>query len=383
MCPCRPALCVPSIRLPSALVVLVTVLIVSGCNSSSSSTANGGVKPPADVSGGQSAALGVKSPFVPQTPGTVPSDTSRIVSSIAGDRIQVISTSYVMTKQTESSPFRFAEIAKEAGIDFVHFSGMTEEKHFPTANGSGVAVFDYDNDGLLDIYFATATLLPLGTAQKGPNRLYKNLGGSRFRDVTDGSGLGYRGFCHGIVAGDIDNDGDVDVFLCNYGSNVLYLNNGNGTFTDISKEAGIDAPNWSSGGAMLDCDNDGYLDIYVANYGRWNIAEDNHPVGDPEKKIYLYASPRSIKTVKHLFYRNNGDRTFTNVYDRVITSEQDGDDPAGKTKTPRRPRPHPPRRRAWLRRRHGRLERRRLDRHLRRQRHEPELPVLEPRRRNF
>ena len=114
-----------------------------------------------------------------------------------------------MSKQTESSPFRFAEIAKEAGIDFVHFSGMTEEKHFPTANGSGVAVFDYDNDGLLDIYFATATLLPLGTAEKGPNRLFKNLGNDRFKDVTEKSGLGYRGFCHGIIAGDIDNDGDV------------------------------------------------------------------------------------------------------------------------------------------------------------------------------
>ncbi len=94
----------------------------------------------------------------------------------------------VMCKQTESSPFRFAEIAKEAGIDFVHFSGMTEDKHFPTANGSGVAVFDYDKDGLLDIYFATATLLPLGTAEKGPNRLYKNLGNNKFKDVTEAVG---------------------------------------------------------------------------------------------------------------------------------------------------------------------------------------------------
>ena len=115
---------------------------------------------------------------------------------------------------------------------------MTEEKHFPTANGSGVAVFDYDNDGLLDIYFATATLLPLGTAVKGPNRLFKNLGDNHFQDVTEASGLGYRGFCHGIIAGDIDNDGDQDVFLCNYGTNVLYLNNGDGTFKDISKAAG-------------------------------------------------------------------------------------------------------------------------------------------------
>ena len=191
----------------------------------------------------------------------------------------------VMSKQTESSPFRFTEIAREAGIDFVHFSGMTDEKHFPTANGSGVAIFDFDNDGLFDLYFATCTLLPLGTAEKGPNRLYKNLGGNHFKDVTESSGLGFRGFCHGIITGDIDNDGDQDVFLCNYGSNALYLNNGNGTFTDISKQAGIDAPNWSSGGAMLDYDNDGFLDIYVTNYGRWNYPEDHHLTGDLQKKV--------------------------------------------------------------------------------------------------
>ena len=227
-----------------------------------------------------------------------------------------------MSKQTESSPFRFAEIAKDAGIDFVHFSGMTDEKHFPTANGSGAAVFDFDNDGLLDIYFATCTLLPLGTAEKGPNRLYKNLGGDRFKDVTAASGLGYRGFCHGIIAGDIDNDGDQDVFLYNYGSNACSdLNNGNGTFSDISKAAGIDSPNWSSSGAMIDYDNDGFLDIYVSNYGRWRYPEDHHRAGDPEKKIWLYSSPRTIQTVKHIFFHNNGNNTFTDVYDKVIRSD--------------------------------------------------------------
>ena len=201
---------------------------------------------------------------------------------------------------------------------------MTDQKHFPTANGSGVALFDYDNDGLLDIYFATATLLPLGTAVKGPNRLYKNRGGNHFEDVTAASGLGFRGFCHGIITGDIDNDGDQDVFLCNYGSNVLYLNQGNGTFKDISKQAGVDAPNWSSGGAMLDYDNDGFLDIYVANYGRWIYPEDHKPVGDKEKKIWLYSSPRTIKTVRHLFYHNNRNGTFTDVLDKVITREARG-----------------------------------------------------------
>jgi len=122
---------------------------------------------------------------------------AKVVSTIEGDRMTVVSAPVTLTKQTESSPFRFAEVSRESGIDFVHFSGMTEDKYFPTANGSGVAIFDADNNGLMDVYFASATLLPLGTAVKGPNRLYKNLGNGKFRDVTDVSGLGYRGFCQG------------------------------------------------------------------------------------------------------------------------------------------------------------------------------------------
>ena len=269
------------------LPVLVAGFLFSGCKDQSAVSAAAGRGGPG-----------------PGPTAQKPGSTKDAAPHIEGDRMQSI-PKVVMSKQTESSPFRFAEIAKEAGIDFVHFSGMTDEKHFPTANGSGAAVFDFDNDGLLDIYFATCTLLPLGTAEKGPNRLYKNLGDNHFKDVTETSGLGYRGFCHGIITGDIDNDGDQDVFLCNYGSNVLYLNNGNGTFTDISKSAGIDAPNWSSSGAMLDYDNDGFLDIYVSNYGRWNYPEDHHRVGDAEKKIWLYSSPRTIQTVKHLFFHNN------------------------------------------------------------------------------
>ena len=237
--------------------------------------------------------------------------------------MSVLTNAVTLTKQTEPSPFRFTEVSREWGIDFTHFSGTQHEKHFPTANGSGVAIFDYDGDGLFDLYFASATLLPLGTAEKGPNRLYKNLGGGRFEDVTERSGLGFRGYCHGVIVGDIDNDGDRDVFLCNYDRNKLYVNNGDGTFKDVSKEAGVDVQRWSSGGAMLDYDNDGFLDIYVAVYGVWNYPEDHHNVGDVEKKIWLYTSPRSIKTTKHMFYHNNGDGTFTDVYDKVLMVERE------------------------------------------------------------
>lgn len=247
--------------------------------------------------------------------------------ALTGDRMagtRPMQRARFMTRQTESSPFRFTEIARNAGIDFVHCSGSNESKHFPTANGSGVALFDYDNDGRLDLYFVTATLLPLGTAQKGPNRLFKNLGNNQFVDMTAASGLGFAGFCHGVVVGDLDNDGDQDVFLCNYGANVLFLNQGNGTFLDISKSAGIDRPGWSTGGAFLDADDDGDLDLYVARYGEWSYPRDDLFCGDREREIRIFCSPRTIQTVKHVLYRNNGDRTFTDVTDDAGLGRSDG-----------------------------------------------------------
>ncbi len=223
----------------------------------------------------------------------------------------------------DPSPFRFADIRQASGIDFVHVSGMDRRKLYPTAFGSGVAMFDYDGDGRLDLYFATCTSLPAGRRRRRrSNRLYKNLGGGRFRDATAASGLGFAGFCHGIIAGDIDNDGDADVFLCNYGPNALYLNQGDGTFRDISHSAGIDRPNWSSGGAMLDYDGDGDLDIYVANYGDWQYPRDAHRCGNDT--IPLFCSPFDVRTVKHILYRNNGDGTFTDVTDRAGVGRTDG-----------------------------------------------------------
>jgi hypothetical protein len=220
------------------------------------------------------------------------------------------------------SPFRFADVRDGSGIDFVHVSGMNAQKHYPTAFGSGVAMFDYDGDGRVDLYFATCNPLPSGPARPASNRLYRNLGGGKFRDATESARLGFAGFCHGIIAGDIDNDGDADVFLCNYGPNAIYLNNGDGTYKDISHFAGIDKPNWSSGGAMLDFDNDGDLDIYVANYGKWEYPRDAHHCGSD--RIPVFCSPWDIRTVKHILFRNNGDRTFSDVTDLAGVGRCDG-----------------------------------------------------------
>ncbi|WP_435009233.1 CRTAC1 family protein [Tundrisphaera lichenicola] len=271
---------------------------------------------------GVSSVTGAGTPIKPaSTAESAPKPQAKV--RIEGDREAAYAGVVIKpTVPQDPSPFRFVDIAPTAGIDFKHFSGMTETKHFPTANGSGVAFLDYDGDGKLDVYFATATLLPPGTAQKGPNRLFKNLGDGQFRDVTESSGLVYAGFCHGIIVGDIDNDGDPDVFLCNYGPNVLFKNNGDGTFTDISHAAGIDGPGWSSGGGFLDMDDDGDLDLYVANYGSWKLPDDDIFCGDREHNVRFYCSPRNIKTGKHFFYRNNGDGTFTDVYDDFLVDSE-------------------------------------------------------------
>ena len=205
------------------------------------------------------------------------------------------------------SPFRFEALDRSSGIAFVHESGMTEEKYFASANGSGVAVIDYDNDGKMDLYFATCNDLPLAKNPAESNRLYRNLGDDKFEDVTEKAGVGFKGFCHGVVAADLDNDGDTDMLLCNYGANVLYLNNGDGTFKDVSKQAGVSKPNWSSGGAVLDYDNDGRLDIYVANYGLFDLETNGKQwCGNDDMKVRQYCSPASIKTVQHILYHNDG-----------------------------------------------------------------------------
>jgi hypothetical protein len=299
----------------SLLLVFLAGFALTGCNATTTGTTGGtSVVPPTSVGASE-----VKGPGQTETSTDKPAEPKPKLSLIDDRQAGLTDVVIKPPPPQDPSPFRFADIAEAAGLHFKHFSGMTPDKHFPTANGSGVAFFDYDNDGKLDIYFATATLLPVGTAKTGPNRLYKNLGDGKFQDVTESSGLGFEGFCHGIVVGDVDNDGDQDVFLCNKGPNVLYRNNGNGTFTDVSHAAAIDRDGWSSGGAFLDMDDDGDLDLYVANYGIWNYPEDSIAFcGSADQKIRFYCSPKSVKTTKHFFYRNNGDGTFTDVYDQFL-----------------------------------------------------------------
>jgi hypothetical protein len=222
------------------------------------------------------------------------------------------------------SPFRFVDVLEGTGIDFVHVSGVDDRKLYPTAFGSGAAMFDFDGDGRLDLYFATGRPFPLDS-EAGPkptNRLYRNLGGLRFEDATERSGLGFSGFCHGVVVGDLDNDGDPDVFLCNYGSNALFVNEGGGRFRDVSGAAGIDAPGWSTSGATIDYDGDGDLDLYVARYGDWSYPDDARRCGND--RVPLFCSPYEIRPARHVLYRNDGGLKFTDVTDAAGLGRSDG-----------------------------------------------------------
>lgn len=222
------------------------------------------------------------------------------------------------------SPIRFRDVTELSGIDFTHRSGNTPEKYFPTANGSGVAVLDYDGDGRLDLYLATTRELPLSApSESRGNRLYRNLGDLRFQDVTETAGVRFQGFTHGVVSADVDNNGHPDLFLANLGPDALFLNNGDGTFRDASRNFPADGPPWSSSGAFFDYDNDGHLDLYVSCYGHWSI-DDNRYCGDKARKVRTYCNPQLIPPTRHYLYRNRGDGTFEDTTQTAGILRSDG-----------------------------------------------------------
>lgn len=223
-----------------------------------------------------------------------------------------------------AGPPWFSEVSELSGIDFRHVSGDSPAKPFPAANGSGVAIFDFDRDGWLDAYFATGTPFPLDATRSEPtNRLYRNAGLGRFVDRTTVARAGHNGFSAGVAVGDFDSDGFADLFVTCFGPDCLFRNQGDGTFERVERQAGLDNERWGTSAAFLDYDDDGLLDLYVCNYAQWTW-ETNPYCGDHVRGIRMFCGPRSVEPQVHDLYRNRGDGTFENTTQEAGVSHQRG-----------------------------------------------------------
>ena len=204
----------------------------------------------------------------------------------------------------------FKDVADNQLLNFVHDHGGTGEKYYVETMGSGVCLFDYDNDGDLDAYFLQGAPLPGWDKEIIlENKLYRN-DGKKWMDVTDEAGVGDKNYGIGCACADYDNDGDTDLYVTNYGPDVLYHNDGDGTFTDVTLDVGIDNPHWASSAAFFDSDNDGWLDLYVTNYVEFSI-ENNPWCGEPVQGERAYCDPDFFEGVEDMFYHNDGQGNFS------------------------------------------------------------------------
>ncbi len=221
------------------------------------------------------------------------------------------------------SRVEFVDVAREAGLNVPNvWGGVDRKRYIIEAKGSGLAFFDYDNDGWLDIYLTNGSRLgaqwPAGKAPT--SQLFKNNRDGTFTNVTEKSGLARTGWQTGVCLGDYDNDGWDDLFCCFWGHNILFHNNGDGTFTDVTGKAGVynEEVRWGAGCTFLDYDRDGFLDLFVCNYIKLDPAQTTSP--DPGlcqwKGIPVMCGPRGLTGDTNVLYRNNGNGTFTDVSEK-------------------------------------------------------------------
>ena len=229
------------------------------------------------------------------------------------------------TPESSSEPagpygVQFRDVADSAGLTHtVFYGGVEQVKYIVEANGCGVAFYDYDNDGWLDVFVLNGSRLggfPAG--QEPSNRLYRNNRDGTFTDVTREAGLVRSGWANSVCIGDFDNDGNDDLFVTYWGQNVLYRNNGNGTFTDVTEDAGLGGfpDRWNAGATFVDYDRDGHLDLFVANYVEADLERLPLPGQGNNcewKGVPVFCGPRGMRGTKNYLYRNNGDGTFTEV----------------------------------------------------------------------
>lgn len=215
---------------------------------------------------------------------------------------------------------RFVDVTEKLGIKFKHEASPTSKKYLLETMGGGVALFDYDNDGRLDIFLSNGARIddpmPKGSVLRkdGPkywNRLYHQKTDGTFEDVTEKAGVSGVGYSTGVAVGDYDNDGFEDLFVAGYGRSTLYHNNGNGTFTDVTDVAGVAGSGWATSAAWVDYDNDGLLDLVVVRYMEWGF-EDIY-CGERREGYRSFCHPDLFKPVPMLLYHNDGNGKFTEV----------------------------------------------------------------------
>ncbi len=220
------------------------------------------------------------------------------------------------------SPVTFTDITAQSRIDFRHAASVTSQKYLLESMGGGCALFDYDSDGRLDIYFTNGALLPdpaTKTSQpdkrdaKYWNRLYHQKPDGTFEDVTERAGVRGAGYSMGAAAGDYDADGFVDLYVTAYGATTLYRNRGNGTFEDVTKRAGLGGAGWSTSAGWLDYDRDGRLDLFVARYMEWDFERGSIYCGDMRPGWRAYCHPDNFKGASNLLFRQKADGTFEDV----------------------------------------------------------------------
>jgi len=213
----------------------------------------------------------------------------------------------------------FLDVARESGLSAkTIFGGEHKNKYLLETTGCGVAFYDYDNDGWLDIFLVNGTRLEgFPPGQAPTNHLFKNNRDGTFTDVTAKAGLVHSGWGQGVCIGDYDNDGYDDLFVTYFGKNVLYHNQGNGTFIDVAEKTGVagDPKRWNTGCAFVDYDRDGRLDLFVANYIDLDLATAPVPESGPclYKGVMVACGPPGLNGGKNILYHNNGDGTFTDV----------------------------------------------------------------------
>jgi hypothetical protein len=225
----------------------------------------------------------------------------------------------------------FTDVAKTAGLTMMNvFGGTDTKKYIIETTGTGVAIFDYDNDGWPDIFMVNGTTLEGFAGRKAPtNHLYRNNHDGTFTDVTEQAGLAHTGWGQGVCVGDYDNDGWEDLYVTDYGRNVLYHNNGNGTFTDVTDKAGVGGSGkaWGTGCAFVDYDRDGHLDLMVANYVDFDLASAPAPGDRPSciwKGVPVMCGPQGLLSAKNILYHNRGNRTFEDVTTKAHIDQTTG-----------------------------------------------------------